>query len=230
MLKIYNSLTQEKETFIPIVSNKIKMYVCGPTVYDFCHIGNARTYAGFDVVIRYLRWRGYDVTYVRNITDIDDKIIKRANENNESFQSVVDRFTNAMHADFSALGLLAPDHEPRATEYVPNIISFIQTLIDKNAAYVASNGDVYYDVRHFKSYGCLAHRNIDQLESGARVEINDVKRDPLDFVLWKLAKPGEPYWDSPWGIGRPGWHIECSAMSTALLGDTFDIHGGGKDL
>jgi cysteinyl-tRNA synthetase len=230
MLKIYNSLTQKKENLNPMTPGKIKMYVCGPTVYDFCHIGNARTYAGFDVIIRYLRWRGNEVTYVRNITDIDDKIIKRANENKEPFQAVVDRFTEAMHTDFSALGLLSPDHEPRATEYVPQIIHFIQTLINKDAAYVASNGDVYYDVRQFKSYGCLAHRNIDQLESGARVEVNTVKRDPLDFVLWKLAKPDEPYWDSPWGIGRPGWHIECSAMSTSLLGDTFDIHGGGKDL
>lgn len=230
MLKIYNSLTHQKEIFKPLQVGKIKIYICGPTVYDFCHIGNARTYAGFDVIIRYLRWRGFDVTYVRNITDIDDKIIKRANENQEDFQVVVDRFTQAMHDDFNALGLLSPDHEPRATEYIPHIIALIQTLIQKEYAYVASNGDVYYNVRRFQSYGCLAHRNIDQLESGARVEINDVKRDPLDFVLWKLAKPGEPYWDSPWGIGRPGWHIECSAMSSALLGDTFDMHGGGKDL
>jgi cysteinyl-tRNA synthetase len=230
MLKIYNSLTQKKEIFKPLHPGKIKMYVCGPTVYDFCHIGNARTYAGFDVIIRYLRWRGHEVTYVRNITDIDDKIIKRANENKERFEVLVERFTKAMQDDFSALGLLLPDHEPRATDYIPQIIALIQQLILKKYAYIASNGDVYYDVRQFKSYGCLAHRNIDQLESGARVEINDVKRDPLDFVLWKLAKPDEPYWDSPWGIGRPGWHIECSAMSSALLGDTFDIHGGGKDL
>lgn len=230
MLKIYNSLTHQKEEFIPLEPGKIKIYVCGPTVYDFCHIGNARTYAGFDVIIRYLRWREFQVTYVRNITDIDDKIIKRANENNELFQAVVNRFTQAMHDDFNALGLLSPDHEPRATEYIPHIIILIQTLISKGFAYIASNGDVYYDVRQFQSYGCLAHRNIDQLQSGARVEINDVKRDPLDFVLWKLAKPNEPSWESPWGPGRPGWHIECSAMSSALLGETFDMHGGGKDL
>lgn len=230
MLKVYNSLTQQKESFKPLMPGKVKIYVCGPTVYDFCHIGNARTYAGFDVVIRYLRWRGFDVTYVRNITDIDDKIIKRANENGESFQDVVDRYTIAMHEDFGALGLLSPTHEPRATDYIPEIIALIQTLITNNYAYVASNGDVYYDVRKFKHYGCLAHRDVDQLESGARVEVNDVKRDPLDFVLWKLAKPGEPHWESPWGVGRPGWHIECSAMSSALLGDTFDMHGGGKDL
>lgn len=230
MLKIYNSLTQQKEIFKPLQEGKVKIYVCGPTVYDYAHIGNARTYAGFDVVIRYLRWRGYDVTYVRNITDIDDKIIKRANENKESFQAVVERFTQAIHEDFNALGLLTPNHEPRATEYVPHIIALIERLLENGFAYVADNGDVYYDVRKFKSYGCLAHRDIDKLESGARVEINDIKRDPLDFVLWKLAKPGEPYWESPWGIGRPGWHIECSAMSTRLLGDHFDIHGGGKDL
>jgi cysteinyl-tRNA synthetase len=230
MLEIYNSLTQKKEIFKPIKPGKVNIYVCGPTVYDFAHIGNARTYAAFDVVIRYLRWRGYDVTYVRNITDIDDKIIKRANENKEPFQAVVNRFTQAIHEDFAALGLLTPDHEPTATEYIPQMINMIEELISKGHAYVATNGDVYYDVRSFSPYGCLSHRNIDQLESGARVEINDVKRDPLDFVLWKLAKPGEPYWESPWGAGRPGWHIECSAMSTQLLGDSFDIHGGGKDL
>ncbi len=230
MLKIYNSMTQEKEIFQPLQPNKITIYVCGPTVYDFCHIGNGRTYAAFDLIIRYLRWRDYDVTYVRNITDIDDKIIKRANENNETFGAVVERFTTAMHDDFAKLGLLSPNHEPRATEYVPHIIQLIEKLIKNKCAYLATNGDVYYDVRQFQQYGCLSHHNIDQLESGARVEINDVKRDPLDFVLWKLAKPGEPSWESPWGAGRPGWHIECSAMSTSLLGDQFDLHGGGKDL
>jgi len=229
-MKIYNSLTRKKETFQPIFPGKVKMYVCGPTVYDFAHIGNARTYAAFDVVVRYLRFRGLDVTYVRNITDIDDKIIKRANENKEGFEEVVARFTKAIHEDFSALGLLKPDHEPRATGYLPQIIAFIEKLIANNNAYIAANGDVYYSVRSFEKYGALAHRNIDQLESGARVEINDVKRDPLDFVLWKLAKPSEPFWDSPWGAGRPGWHIECSAMTTSLLGEHFDIHGGGKDL
>jgi len=230
MLKIYNSLTQQKEIFEPIEPGKVKMYVCGPTVYDFCHMGNARSFAAFDVVVRYLRYRDYEVTYTRNITDIDDKIINRANENKEDFMAVVERFTQAMHDDLGALKLLKPDHEPRATEYVPKIIAMIEQLIENDCAYVASNGDVYYDVRKFKNYGCLSHRNVDELESGARIEIVDVKRDPLDFVLWKLAKPLEPHWDSPWGAGRPGWHIECSAMSTNILGAHFDIHGGGKDL
>lgn len=230
MLKIYNSMSQEKEIFQPLQKNKVNIYICGPTVYDFCHIGNGRTYAVFDVIMRYLRWRGYEVIYVRNITDIDDKIIKRANENNETFNAVVERYTAAMHDDFNKLGLISPNHEPRATEYVPQIIAFIEQLLQNGYAYVASNGDVYYDVRKFQHYGCLSHHNIDQLESGARVEVNDVKRDPLDFVLWKLAKPNEPFWDSPWGAGRPGWHIECSAMSMGLFGAQFDIHGGGKDL
>lgn len=230
MLKIYNSLTQQKEDFTSIKPGKVNVYVCGPTVYDFAHIGNARTYAAFDVIVRYLRWRGNQVTYVRNITDIDDKIIKRANENKEDFKAVVNRFTKAIHDDFAALGLLSPDHEPTATEYIPQMIVMIEQLMMNGNAYLAQNGDVYFDVRSFEQYGNLSHRNIEQLESGARVEINDAKRDPLDFVLWKLAKPGEPSWDSPWGLGRPGWHIECSAMSTRILGETFDIHGGGKDL
>jgi cysteinyl-tRNA synthetase len=230
MLKIYNSLTQQKEEFKPIQAGKIKIYVCGPTVYDFCHIGNARSFTAFDIVVRYLRFRGYEVEFVRNITDIDDKIIKRANDNKEDFYAVVSRFTQAMHEDLDQIGLLRPDHEPKATEYVPQIVKLIEKLIANGMAYVASNGDVYYEVRKFKNYGCLSHRNIDDLESGARVDVNDVKRDPLDFVLWKLAKPGEPHWSSPWGEGRPGWHIECSAMSTGILGDNFDIHGGGKDL
>jgi cysteinyl-tRNA synthetase len=230
MLKIYNSMSQQKEIFKPLYSNKINIYVCGPTVYDFCHIGNGRTYAAFDVIIRYLRWRGYGVTYVRNITDIDDKIIKRANENKITFQAVVDRFTAAMHEDFARLGLLPPDHEPRATEYIAQIISFIDKLLEKDYAYIAANGDVYYAVRKFSHYGGLSQHNIDQLESGARVEVTGLKHDPLDFVLWKLAKPEEPCWASPWGAGRPGWHIECSVMSSALLGDQFDLHGGGKDL
>jgi cysteinyl-tRNA synthetase len=230
MLKIYNSLTQAKQPLQPLEPGKIKMYVCGVTVYDYCHLGHARTYTAFDVVIRYLRWKGFDVTYVRNITDIDDKIIKRAQENNEDFLVLVERFTQAMHEDFAALGLQIPTHEPRATAYMSEMITLIEKLIANQHAYVASNGDVYYSVRDFKAYGCLAHRDIDKLESGARVEINDVKKDPLDFVLWKLAKPGEPKWSSPWGEGRPGWHTECSAMSSALYGDTLDIHGGGKDL
>lgn len=230
MLAIYNTLTQQKEIFKPIQAGVVKIYVCGPTVYDYAHIGNARTYAAFDVIIRYLQWCGHDVLYVRNITDIDDKIIKRANENQENFQTVVSRFTQAIHDDFNALGLLSPHHEPRATEFIPNIIQLIKSLLETQAAYIASNGDVIYEVRRFSSYGALSHHDIDQLESGARIEINDVKRDPLDFVLWKLAKPNEPSWDSPWGAGRPGWHIECSAMSMALLGESFDIHGGGRDL
>lgn len=230
MLKIYNSLSQEKEIFKPIEQGKVKIYVCGPTVYDFAHIGNARTYSAFDVIIRYLRWRGFEVTYARNITDIDDKIIKRANDNNEDFRTVVDRYTQAIHEDFAGLGLLQPDFEPKATEYIPQMIQMIETLIKNNHGYVAENGDVNFDIRSFASYGELAHRDIEKLESGARVEINDSKRDPLDFVLWKLAKPGEPSWESPWGRGRPGWHIECSAMSANILGETFDIHGGGKDL
>jgi cysteinyl-tRNA synthetase len=230
MLMIYNSLTQQKETFQPITPGKVKMYVCGVTVYDYCHIGNARTYTAFDVIIRYLRWRGLEVTYIRNITDIDDKIIKRAQERNQDFQVVVEQFTQAMHEDLAAIGLGKPTDEPRATIFIPQIIAMIETLIANGHAYVATNGDVYYEVRKFKNYGCLAHRDIDQLESGARVEINDVKRDPLDFVLWKLAKPQEPKWPSPWGEGRPGWHIECSAMAVNMLGANFDIHGGGKDL
>ncbi len=230
MLHIYNSMTQKKEPFKPLHDGKVNLYVCGVTVYDYCHIGHARTYVAFDVVIRYLKWRGYQVTHVRNITDIDDKIIKRSNENKEDYQALVDRFVTAMYDDFESLGLLKPDHDPRATEYIPQMITMIQKLISNGYAYVADNGDVYYDVRKFKNYGCLAHRDIDQLESGARVEVAEVKRDPLDFVLWKLAKPGEPFWESPWGVGRPGWHLECSVMSTTLLGNTFDIHGGGKDL
>lgn len=230
MLKIYNSLTQQKEIFKPIEEGKVKIYVCGPTVYDYCHIGNARSFTAFDAIVRYLQHRGYDVVYVRNITDIDDKIIKRANENKEEFNAVVERFSRAFHEDMEQLKLLPPTHEPYATEFIPPIIATIEKLIANDHAYVAKNGDVYYDVRRFSEYGCLSHRNIDDLESGARVEISDVKRDPLDFVLWKIAKPGEPYWNSPWGVGRPGWHIECSAMSTQLLGDSFDMHGGGKDL
>lgn len=230
MLTIYNTLTQQKEIFKPIQPNKIGMYVCGVTVYDYCHIGHARTYTSVDVMIRYLRFAGYDLRYVRNITDIDDKIIKRANENNEPFNAVTERFTKAMHEDFAALGLSLPNDEPRATDYIPEMISIIEKIIANKHGYVASNGDVYFDVRSFKTYGCLSHHNIEQLESGARVDIVEVKNDPLDFVLWKVAKPGEPSWDSPWGKGRPGWHIECSAMSMDLLGEHFDIHAGGRDL
>lgn len=230
MLSIYNTITRQKEDFKPINDNKVNMYVCGVTVYDYCHIGNARTFTAFDVIVRYLRYRHYQVNYVRNITDIDDKIIKRANENNEDFNTVVQRYTQAMYEDFGALGLLKPDHEPRATQYIPQMIALIKNIINNKHAYIGNNGDVYFDVRSFPDYGCLSNHNIEQLESGARVEISEAKRDPLDFVLWKLAKPGEPSWDSPWGEGRPGWHIECSVMSMNLLGETFDLHGGGRDL
>ena len=230
MLQIFNSLTREKEVFTPLKPGKIDLYVCGVTVYDYCHIGHARTYASFDVVVRYLRWRGFDVRYVRNITDIDDKIIKRAAENGETPAALVERFTSIMHADFDAIGLLRPDVEPRVTDSIDDIVRIVQTLIDKGIAYQASNGDVYYEVAKFEHYGCLSHQDIDQLQSGARVEIGEAKKDPMDFVLWKAAKPGEPAWESPWGPGRPGWHIECSAMSWRVLGETFDIHGGGSDL
>jgi len=230
MLKLYNSLHQEKEVFQPLVAGKAKVYVCGMTVYDYCHLGHMRMLIAFDLLVRYLRFLSYDVTYVRNITDVDDKIIKRANENQEDYLALAERFIQAMHEDLHALGLVTPTQEPRATEFIPQMIALIKTLVQKGHAYQAENGDVFFEVRRFANYGCLSHRNIDELESGARVEINDVKRDPLDFVLWKMAKPGEPAWDSPWGAGRPGWHIECSAMSMQLLGEQFDIHGGGKDL
>ncbi len=230
MLQIHNTLTRQKESFKPIHANKVSVYVCGVTVYDYCHLGHARTYVSADVIIRYLRFRGYEVTYVRNITDVDDKIIKRANEAGENINALTDRFINAMHEDFAALNILKPNNEPRATEYISNMIALIEKIMANKHAYVASNGDVYFDVRSYKEYGCLSHHNLEELESGARVEVVEVKHDPLDFVLWKLAKPGEPYWESPWGNGRPGWHIECSAMSMDLLGEHFDIHAGGRDL
>ena len=230
MLSIYNDLSNAKEQFEPLQPGKVSMYVCGMTVYDLCHLGHARVMVVFDVVYRYLKSLGYDVNYVRNITDIDDKIINRANERGEPFTELTRRFTDAMHEDSAALGVLPPDSEPRATDHLPDIIDMIGKLIDRGHAYVAENGDVYYDVRSFPEYGKLSGKSIDDLESGARVEPGDVKRDPLDFALWKAAKPGEPAWNSPWGDGRPGWHIECSAMSTQALGDTFDIHGGGADL
>lgn len=229
-MKIYNSLTQDKVEFQPNETGNIKLYVCGVTVYDYCHLGHARTYVAFDAMIRYWRFRGYDVMYVRNITDIDDKIIQRAALNKENPTHLAERFTKAMHDDFAALGILPPDHSPRATHYISEMIALIEVLIAKGAAYRAGNHDVYFSVRAFATYGCLSHRHIDQLTAGARVDVNEQKRDPLDFVLWKSAKPGEPAWDSPWGLGRPGWHIECSAMSMKLLGESFDIHGGGRDL
>jgi cysteinyl-tRNA synthetase len=230
MLQIYNTLTKQKENFQPLVPGQIGLYVCGMTVYDYCHIGHARVLVSFDVVTRYLRSRGYDVTYIRNVTDIDDKIIQRAQKNNESVPELTARFIAAMHEDTELLGVLPPTKEPKATNHILEMVLLIQTLIDKGYAYVASNGDVYYAVHQFKKYGCLAHQDPDQLRSGARVAVVDIKKDPLDFVLWKLAKPGEPTWDSPWGKGRPGWHIECSAMSMDCLGQHFDIHGGGFDL
>ena len=230
MLKIYNTLSRQKEEFKPLQEGKVKLYVCGMTVYDLCHVGHARVMVVFDVVTRYLRASGYDVTYIRNITDIDDKIIARANENGESIQSLTERFIAEMHQDADALGVLRPDQEPKATESMAEIIAMIETLIAKGFAYSSDNGDVYYDVSQFDSYGKLSGRNIDELRAGERVAVNEAKQDPLDFVLWKAAKPEEPAWDSPWGRGRPGWHIECSAMSATCLGEHFDIHGGGQDL
>lgn len=229
-LSIYNTLSKTKDAFTPLVGNQVRMYVCGMTVYDFCHIGHARVMVAFDVVTRWLRHRGYDVTYVRNITDIDDKIIRRAQENGEPFEALVERMIAAMHEDEARLNVLRPDIEPRATQHIDGMFSMIQTLIDKGYAYAPGNGDVYYRVGKFAGYGKLSRRRIEDLKIGARIEVDEAKEDPLDFVLWKAAKPGEPSWDSPWGKGRPGWHIECSVMSTCCLGETFDIHGGGPDL
>ncbi|MBL8259115.1 MAG: cysteine--tRNA ligase [Candidatus Competibacteraceae bacterium] len=230
MLQIFNSLTRQKEPFQPIEPGKVRMYVCGMTVYDYCHVGHARVMVAFDVVTRWLRAKGFEVTYVRNITDIDDKIIQRARENGEDFQQLTARFIQAMHEDLDALGIVPPTHEPRATGAMAEMIAMIGSLIDKRFAYVGAGGDVYYDVSRFERYGRLANKKLEDLRAGARVEVEEAKDDPLDFVLWKAAKPGEPGWDSPWGTGRPGWHIECSAMSTRCLGDHFDIHGGGMDL
>ena len=230
VLKIYNSLTRKKEVFCPLMPNKVSMYVCGVTVYDYCHIGHARTYTAFDIMIRYLNWRGFEVTYVRNITDIDDKILKRAAENNETIETLVERFTGIMHEDFARLGLLAPNAEPRATETIPEMQELIAKLIASKHAYHVPGGDVYYDVSQFKNYGALSGQNLEGLQVGIRVDVADDKRNSLDFVLWKRAKANEKSWESPWGEGRPGWHIECSAMSLAVLGPNFDIHGGGADL
>lgn len=230
MIRIHNSLTGEKQPLQPITPGQVRMYVCGMTVYDYIHIGHARMLTVFDMVSRYLRYRGLKLTYVRNITDIDDKIIKRAAENGEPIDAVTGRFIQAMDEDAAALGLIRPDFEPRATQYVPDIIVMIGQLIDRGYAYVAADGDVLYAVAKFEGYGKLSGKRLADLRAGARVEVDEGKRDPLDFVLWKHAKPGEPAWDSPWGAGRPGWHIECSAMSTAILGTHFDIHGGGMDL
>ncbi|MFO1393499.1 MAG: cysteine--tRNA ligase [Steroidobacteraceae bacterium] len=230
MLQIHNSLTGRKEAFQPIVPGEVRMYVCGMTVYDYCHLGHARMLIAFDVVRRHLAASGYRVNFVRNITDIDDKIIKRAAENGEPMGALTERFIRAYHEDCDALGVARADHEPRATEYLPQIISMVRTLVEKGYAYVGDNGDVYYSVSSFAPYGQLSGKRLADLRAGARIEVDEAKRDPLDFVLWKAAKPGEPSWESPWGPGRPGWHIECSAMSVDLLGSHFDIHGGGMDL
>jgi len=230
MLKIYNTLTRKKEPFQPRVAGKVGMYVCGMTVYDYCHIGHARVMVVFDTVARYLRYQGYDLTYVRNITDIDDKIIQRALENGEDYNQLTARFIDAMHEDERALAVLPPDLEPRATQSIGDIIAMIKTLVDKGLAYVGTNGDVFYAVSKFNEYGRLSGKNLDELQAGERVDVDLAKRNPMDFVLWKMAKANEPAWDSPWGLGRPGWHIECSAMSTCCLGNHFDIHGGGMDL
>ena len=230
MLQIYNTQSRTKELFKPIHEGEVNMYVCGMTVYDFCHVGHARVMVFFDVVVRYLRSRGYEVNYVRNITDIDDKIINRANENGEDFNDLVERFIGALHEDAAALGIEPPTQEPRATHSMDEILSMIEQLITNGKAYVVENGDVYCEVAAIEEYGKLSGKKLEDLQAGARVEVGDLKRSPMDFALWKSAKPDEPSWDSPWGKGRPGWHIECSAMSTQCLGNHFDIHGGGMDL
>lgn len=230
MIRIYNTLTQQKEEFRPIESGKVRMYVCGMTVYDYCHLGHARVLVAFDVITRYLRHRGYDVHYVRNITDIDDKILRRADENGEVYSDLTDRMIRAMHEDEAKLGVLSPNEEPRATAYIDEIIAMIHKLVSTGHAYAAENGDVYFAVESFPDYGRLSKKKLEDLVAGARVDVQEAKRSPADFALWKAAKPGEVSWPSPWGDGRPGWHIECSAMSTQCLGDTFDIHGGGPDL
>ena len=230
VLQIHNSLTRKKEVFKPIRAGEVRMYVCGLTVYDHMHLGHARMLVVFDMVARWLRESGYKLTYVRNITDIDDKIIRRAAENGESIEALTARCIAANHEDEAALGVLRPDLEPRATQSLDTILHMIKTLLEKAVAYQGANGDVYYAINHFKNYGRLSGKRLEDLRAGARVEVDEAKRDPLDFVLWKAVKPGEPSWPSPWGAGRPGWHIECSAMSTAALGNHFDIHGGGMDL
>ncbi len=229
-LQVYNSMSRQKETFEPMVPGKVGMYVCGLTIYDHCHLGHARMLTAFDIIVRHLASEGYDVTYVRNITDIDDKIIQRAAENGETVDELTARFTASMHSDCDDLGLLRPTIEPTATGSIDDIIAMIETLVERGFAYAGDNGDVYYAVKKFDGYGKLSGKQLDDLQAGARIDVDSSKRDPMDFVLWKTAKPGEPKWDSPWGEGRPGWHIECSAMSIAHLGPEFDIHGGGADL
>ena len=229
-ITLYNTLTRQKEEFVPLNPENVRMYVCGMTVYDYCHLGHARVLVVFDMIARWLRQHGYPITYVRNITDIDDKIIARANENGETIGELTARFIAAMNEDSDALGVLRPDIEPKATEHIGQMIVMIEDLIANGKAYPAPNGDVYYAVREFAEYGQLSGKSLDDLRAGERVDVDANKRDPLDFVLWKAAKPGEPSWESPWGNGRPGWHIECSAMGDELFGQTFDIHGGGADL
>lgn len=230
MLKIFNTLTRQKEEFKPIHAGKIGMYVCGITIYDLCHIGHGRTFVAFDAITRYLRYLGYDVNYVRNVTDVDDKIIKRAIENNETCEQLTTRMLAEMHKDFDALNIARPDSEPRATHHIAEIIELTEALIKRGHAYVADNGDVMFAIDTDPDYGLLSRQDLEQLQAGARVEVANVKRNPMDFVLWKMSKPGEPSWESPWGKGRPGWHIECSAMNSKELGHHFDIHGGGSDL
>ncbi|MEL4238474.1 cysteine--tRNA ligase [Shewanella xiamenensis] len=230
MLKIYNSITRQKQEFKPINPGKVGMYVCGVTVYDLCHIGHGRTFVSFDMIVRYLRYAGHEVNFQRNITDIDDKIIKRANENQEDCNTLTDRLIGEMHKDFDALNMIRPDFEPRATLHIAEIIDMVERLLARGHAYVAADGDVLFSVASFPEYGRLSGQNLEQLQAGARVEVDDNKQNPMDFVLWKMSKPGEPTWESPWGPGRPGWHIECSAMNSKHLGLHFDIHGGGSDL
>ncbi|MFT5636432.1 MAG: cysteinyl-tRNA synthetase [Cognaticolwellia sp.] len=230
MLQIYNTLSRKKEVFKPITSNKVGLYVCGITIYDRCHIGHARTYVAFDIIARYLKYLNYDLTHVRNITDVDDKIIKRANENGESCEALTLRMTEQMYQDFDDLNIMRPDIAPTVTGHMDEIITLVERLIERKHAYVASNGDVMFEVSTYNDYGKLSLQNLDMLQSGSRVDVDEAKRSPLDFVLWKMAKPDEPSWDSPWGKGRPGWHIECSAMNSKHLGEHFDIHGGGSDL
>ncbi len=228
-LRVYNTLTGGKEEFKPLEPGKVKMYVCGVTVYDHCHMGHARAYVAFDMIYRYLQYAGYDVTYVRNYTDIDDKIINRANEQGIAWNDLAERFIGEFNKDMNALSIALPTHEPKATEHIPEIITIVQRLVDKGYAYPA-HGDVYFRVNRFSDYLKLSKRHLEDMQAGARVEVDDRKEHPMDFALWKGSKPGEPAWESPWGAGRPGWHIECSAMSMKFLGETFDIHGGGKDL
>lgn len=230
MLQIYNTLSRKKEVFKPITEGKVGLYVCGITIYDHAHIGHARTYVAFDIVARYFKHLGYDLTHVRNITDVDDKIIKRAQENNETCESLTTRMTEQMYKDFDDLNIMRPDIAPTVTGHMPEIIALIERLIEKNHAYVAKNGDVMFDISSYDNYGKLSMQNLDMLQAGSRVDVDDAKKSPLDFVLWKMAKPEEPSWSSPWGEGRPGWHIECSAMNSKHLGTHFDVHGGGSDL